>query len=215
MSEHVVDELVESGERPQLGGESKEITVLFSDIRNFTSISERLEAAEVVEMLNAYFEEICATVLDEGGTIDKFIGDAIMVQFGAPVAYEDHADRALRTALSMLEIAREFKSWLVARFPDRGLPEFDVGIGLHSGAAVVGNIGSHHRLEYTAIGDVVNGASRIEGQTKELGCAILASRDTVLAATGEVATGKVETVSVKGKEVPLELHEVLGYTKHR
>jgi adenylate cyclase len=209
VSDRVVEELIASGQPPQLGGVRQVLTVLFSDIRNFTEISEKLTAEEVVEMLNSYFGKVCAAVLDEGGTIDKFIGDAIMVQFGAPVAYADHAERALRTALRIQAVAREFSGWMHARFPDRGLPDFAVGVGVHTGPVVIGNIGSEQRTEYTAIGDTVNAASRIESVTKELHCAVLASDETVRACQSRVTTGKTQSVLVKGKSEPLVLHEIL------
>jgi len=210
VSDKVVDQIIQNGGHPVLGGITERVTVLFSDIRNFTTISERLDAQEVVEMLNTYFEQICQVVLDEGGTIDKFIGDAIMVQFGAPVHFDDHADRALRTALKMQTVANDFKLWMKTRFPNRDIPDFSIGIGIHTGDAVIGNIGSHTRLEYTAIGDTVNAASRIEGQTKELNCVILTSSTTIESAQHQIITGKSQTVSVKGKEEALELFEVLG-----
>lgn len=209
VSDNVVAELIASGEPPKLGGERRTLTVLFSDIRNFTTLSEALNPEEVVEMLNLYFGKVCTEVLAEGGTIDKFIGDAIMVQFGAPVAYADHADRALRSALAIKCIAAEFAQWMLARFPDRHLPEFAIGVGLHSGPAVVGNIGSEQRTEYTVIGDTVNIASRIEGVTKELGCVVLASDETIRTCTGRVGVGKSKSVAVKGRSAPLLLHEVL------
>lgn len=209
VSDHVVEELIASGQPPRLGGERRILTVLFSDIRNFTVISERLAAEEVVEILNRYFGKACEIILENGGTIDKFIGDAVMVQFGAPVAYDDHADRAVRTALRMREAAQEFAGWVRERFPDRGLPEFAIGIGMHTGPVVIGNIGSEQRTEYTAIGDTVNAASRIEGMTKELHCVVLASAETLAACRLRVVTGKSQSVLVKGKSTPLMLHEVL------
>lgn len=210
VSPAIVDEIVASGTTPELGGIKREISVLFSDIRNFTTISERLNPEEVVEMLNTYFERACNAVLDEGGTIDKFIGDAIMVQFGAPVHYDDHADRALRAAVKIREVAKEFESWMEERFGDRNLPRFGIGIGINSGYAVIGNIGSSSNMDYTAIGDVTNAASRIESKTKELKCVILASKDAIdLAAKSKVNTGKHETVKVKGKDIPLELFEIV------
>lgn len=210
VSDSVVDVLIDADHVPELGGVKQTITVLFSDIRNFTTISEKLDAHEVVEFLNHYFERICEAVLAEGGTIDKFIGDAIMVQFGAPLAFPDHAQRAARTAVAMRHEAVEFRAWMQHRFADRGLPEFNIGIGLHTGDAVVGNIGSTRRSEYTAIGDTVNLASRIEGMTKALSCDILISRETLEAAGGSVVTGRSESVKVKGREAPVELFEVLA-----
>lgn len=210
VSDRVVEDLIATGQPPRLGGVRQTVTVLFSDIRNFTVISERLTAEEVVEMLNNYFGKVCQVALDEGGTIDKFIGDAIMVEFGAPVAHADHADRALRCAMRIRETAREFAGWLRERFPDRGLPEFGVGVGVHTGPAVIGNIGSERRTEYTAIGDTVNAASRIEGATKELQCVVLASEETIGACQSRVTTGKSRSMLVKGKSKPLTLHEVLA-----
>lgn len=210
VSNQVVENLLKSGNRPELGGQTQEMTVLFSDIRNFTTISERLSAKEVVEMLNTYFERACAPLLAEGGSIDKFIGDAIMVEFGSPLPLEDHAIRGIRAAIALHSVAEDFSAWMEERFPDRELPKFAVGIGLHSGEAVIGSIGSPARMEFTAIGDTVNLASRLEGMTKEIGCAILASETTVNAATGEVVCGRSEVIKVKGREKAVRVFEVLG-----
>lgn len=210
VSEQVVESLLKSGERPQLGGQTQRISVLFSDIRNFTRISERLSAKEVVEMLNAYFARACAPLLAEGGSIDKFIGDAVMVEFGSPLPVQDHALRAIRAGLALQEVAREFAGWMQQRFPGRGLPPFAIGIGLHSGEAVLGNIGSPIRMEFTAIGDTVNLASRLEGMTKELGCPILASADCVLDAGATVHCGRSEVIQVKGREAPIRVFEIIG-----
>jgi len=208
VSEDVVKVLTE-GERPDLAGESVQVTVLFSDIRNFTTISEKLDAREVVEMLNAYFSRTTEPILVEGGMVNKFIGDAVMAIFGSPVRHPDHARRALRAGLQMAKEAENFKRWMRERFPNRGLPEFAIGIGVHSGEAVIGDIGSIKRTEFTAIGDTVNAASRLEGVTKEIHCVFVASKATVDAAGAGVVTGKRETVLVKGKEEPIEVFEVL------
>jgi adenylate cyclase len=133
-----------------------------------------------------------------------------MAIFGSPVRHPDHARRALKAAVAMAREAEEFKQWMRERFPDRGLPEFGVGIGLHSGEAVIGDIGSVKRTEFTAIGDTVNAASRLEGVTKEMKCVLVASRATVTAAGLGVIEGKVETVKVKGKDEPIEVVEILG-----
>lgn len=213
VSDDLVDLIVNAKKAPDLGGSYVNITVLFSDIRNFTSISERLDAHEVVEFLNAYFERVCDCVLKHGGSIDKFIGDAIMVEFGSPLPYPDHARRALSAALEIGDIAADFAKWMQQRFPDRGLPPFGIGIGVHSGSAVVGNIGSSRRMEFTAIGDAVNLASRIEGATKEAGCVILASNDSVQAAGPGVITGHTATITVKGRNRPVEVSEIVGIEK--
>ncbi len=208
VSDDVVKVLTE-GERPDLAGESVQVTVLFSDIRNFTTISEKLDAHEVVEMLNAFFSRTTEPILAEGGMVNKFIGDAVMAIFGSPVRHPDHARRAVRAGLQMAKEAQDFKRWMRERFPDRGLPEFGIGIGVHSGEAVIGDIGSVKRTEFTAIGDTVNAASRLEGVTKEMHCVFVASKATVDAAGAGVVTGKQETVLVKGKEEPIEIFEIL------
>ncbi|MBM3347311.1 MAG: adenylate/guanylate cyclase domain-containing protein [Betaproteobacteria bacterium] len=182
VSDEVVDMLLMGGRKLTLGGETVPVTVMFSDIRNFTTISEKLAAHEVVEMLNEYFSRVTAPILDQRGNVNKCIGDAVMAIFGSPVTYPDHARRAITAALGMVRAAESFRDWMEERFPDRGLPRFGIGIGLHSGDAVMGNIGSVKRLEYTAIGDTVNAASRLEGVTKEMGCVLVASAQTVRAA---------------------------------
>ncbi|MEW6163680.1 MAG: adenylate/guanylate cyclase domain-containing protein [Pseudomonadota bacterium] len=210
VSGQVMTTLLDSPDLPELGGQSCEVTVLFSDIRNFTTISERLSAKEVVEMLNNYFERACTVLLAEGATIDKFIGDAIMAEFGAPLAQPDHARRALRAAVALRQVALEFRGWMRHRFGDRDLPEFDIGIGLHSGEAVVGNIGASVRMEYTAIGDTVNLASRLEGRTKDTGCHILASEDTIRLAGEGVTAGASHLLNVKGRNQPVRASEILS-----
>jgi class 3 adenylate cyclase len=210
VSSQVVTSLLESPHLPELGGQSRQITVLFADIRNFTSLSEQLPAREVVEILSNYFERACAVLLNEGATIDKFIGDAVMAEFGAPQDQPDHAARALRAAVALSGVAVEFRHWMEERFSGRDVAEFSIGIGLHSGDAIVGNIGASMRMEYTAIGDTVNLASRIEGMTKEIGCVILASSDTIRLAGGKAVTGGRHHFSVKGRAQPVEAFEVLG-----
>jgi len=210
VSPQVVAELLASSELPELGGQTRHITVLFSDIRNFTTLSEKLSAREVVEFLNTYFERACSVLLAEGAIIDKFIGDAVMCEFGAPLIQHDHAKRALRAAVALRNVAIEYRGWVAQRFAGRGLPEFDIGIGLHSGEAVIGNIGSSVRMEYTAIGDTVNVASRLEGMTKSVGCAILASHDTVTAVGPGVRTGTLYSLAVKGRHQEVQAYEILG-----
>jgi len=210
VSDDVVEKLVASKKPLDLGGEALPVTVLFADIRNFTGLSERLSPHEVVEILNAYFSRACEPILDEGGCVDKFIGDAIMAVFGSPVAHPDHARRAVRAALALAAVARNFAAWVAERFPDRGLPAFGIGVGLHTGLAVVGNIGSPRRLEFTSIGDTVNTASRLEGLTKKLGWAIVASRETVAAAGPGVVTRGREELLVKGRQEPVVVVEVTG-----
>jgi adenylate cyclase len=209
VADEVVEKLLASGMLPDLGGDSLQVTVLFSDIRNFTTISERLGPRAVVEMLNTYLAQACEPILAQGGTVDKFIGDAVMAVFGSPVLYPDHARRALAAALGLAQKAREFRTWMHQRFGDQEIPDFAIGIGIHTGEAIIGNIGSPKRLEFTAIGDTVNTASRLEGLTKELGWTIVASRSTIEAAAG-VVTGGQDTRAVKGRQEPIQVFEVLG-----
>ena len=210
MSEAAVTKLLSDERRPDLGGEALHMTILFSDIRGFTSFSEKLSAHEVVEMLNAYFTRVCEPILAQGGSVDKYIGDAVMAEFGAPLPYPDHARRALKAALGMAREAEGFKEWMRTRFPDRGLAEFGIGVGLHTGEAVIGSIGTPKRKEFTAIGDTVNAASRLEGITKEMKCVIAASQATVEAAGPGLRTGKRETVHVKGRAEAIVVYEILA-----
>jgi adenylate cyclase len=209
VSDDVVDMLLSSDRRLDLEGESMHISVLFSDIRQFTTISEQLTPRETVEFLNTYLGRVVAAILEEGGRIDKFIGDAVMAEFGVPYPFDDHAHRALRAAVKIRAIAAEFREYLRERFPDRGFPEFHVGVGVHTGDAVVGNVGSEVRMEYTAVGDTVNVAARLEGETKYLDCIIAASAETVREAGGRVETGVHETVRVKGRLKPVEVYEII------
>lgn len=210
VSDEVVDVLLADDRKLDLAGEAKVVTVLFSDIRGFTTFSEKLSAHEVVEMLNAYFTRVCEPILAQGGTVDKYIGDAVMAVFGSPVPHPDHARRAVRAALGMAREAEAFKAWMRNRFPDRGLAEFGIGVGLYTGEAVIGDIGTPKRKEFTAIGDTVNAASRLEGATKEMKCVVAAAEPTIKAAGAGVRTGKVETLTVKGRSEPIRAYEVLG-----
>ncbi len=208
-SDDVVNLLLDGDSKLDLKGQSMNITVLFSDIRNFTTITEKLTAHETVEFLNAYFPRIIDIIKAEGGRIDKFIGDAVMAEFGAPYPFPDHAARGLRAAARMRTAAADFKGWMDKRFPDRGIPDFAIGIGIHTGNAVVGEIGTDVKKEFTAIGDTVNVASRLEGETKTLSCVIVASADTVRAAGGIAVTGKHDTIPVKGRAKFVEVYEIL------
>jgi adenylate cyclase len=210
VSDEVVKVLLADDRKLDLAGEAKVVTVLFSDIRGFTTFSEKLSAHEVVEMLNAYFTRVCEPILAQGGTVDKYIGDAVMAVFGSPVTYPDHARRAVRAAVGMAREAEAFKAWMRNRFPDRGLAEFAIGVGLFTGEAVIGDIGTPKRKEFTAIGDTVNAASRLEGATKEMKCVVAAGEQTISAAGPGIRTGKVETLTVKGRAEPIRAYEVLG-----
>ncbi|GGC89569.1 adenylate/guanylate cyclase domain-containing protein [Undibacterium terreum] len=196
---HVVKELVASGGLSR-AGESRQITVLFSDIRGFTGLAENRTPQEVVSLLNRYFSLQVEVIFRHGGSLDKFIGDCIMAFWGAPLDDEQHALNAVQAALEMSRVLQQFKQELGEQDKD-----FDVGIGLHSGPAVVGLIGSEQRREYTAIGDTVNLASRIEGLTKEV-AGILLSRETMLLCGGALDFALAGSYKVKGREQEVELY---------
>jgi len=210
VSESVLTEIMNSTKRPSLGGEELEITALFSDIRNFTTISEKLSPKEVVEMLNIYYSRICDLITSQGGIVDTFSGDGVMAVFGAPIAHLDHASRGLKAALSLIDASNSFQDWINERFPDRDIPEFKIGVGLNTGRALIGNIGSMKRMVYTAIGDTVNVASRLEGLCKEFNWSIVASQTTVDAAGEAVVLNRKETVKPRGRTGNLNVFEVLG-----
>ena len=189
-----------------LGGEQRELSILFSDIRGFTTLAERLTPPELVSLLNEYLSPMTRIVLDELGTLDKFIGDAVMALFNAPLDVPDHASRACSTAVRMMEELER----LNAGFTARGLQKIDIGIGINSGPAVVGNMGADLRFDYTAIGDAVNLASRLEGLNKYYGSHILVSEDTRrLVPDGRFTFREVDRVKVKGKHQPIVMFEIM------
>ena len=198
---HVVRQLVERG-GIEGAGQTREVTLLFSDIRGFTTLSETKRPEEVVALLNRYFSLQVDVVIRHGGSLDKFIGDCIMAIWGAPLDDAEHARHAVACALDMADTLRAFKRELG---PDAG--DFDVGIGIHSGPAVVGLIGSEKRREYTAIGDTVNLASRIEGLTKDAKRRILVSRETKELCGEAFDFVPAGSYKVKGRAQQVELYE--------
>lgn len=213
LNPEVVRRLVERGETIEsLSGQTHTVSVLFSDIRGFTALSETRSPAAVVQLLNRYFERQVEVVFRNGGTLDKFIGDCIMAFWGAPLQEPQHARRAIEAALQMEQVLLSFRAELHAELGDAAAA-FDVGIGIHSGAAVVGFIGAQRKIEYTAIGDTVNLASRIEGLTKEAGCRILVSRETMAAYQAQAADDEMidfvehGSYKAKGRVAPVELYE--------
>lgn len=206
VSPALADEIMRKG--VVLGGERKELTILFSDIRGFTSISEKLTPEELVDFLNSYFTRVTGIIMDEHGLVDKFIGDAIMAFWNAPVTERDHADRAVATALAMREVLHEVRREHAGKYPN-----IEIGIGINTGDAVVGNVGSLERLSYTAIGDSVNLASRLEGLTKEYGVQILISENTKKKLKKEVLLRELDRVKVKGKKEPVTIYEVVGFMR--
>lgn len=210
VSDPVLEMVLSQDSPPNLGGEKRTVTVLYSDIRNFTTISERIQPEQVVEILNTYFTEVCEAVRRNGGMVDKFIGDAVMAIFGAPVDMPDQSCRAVATALEIRDIAKRFNNSPTFRKHNLMDLSFGIGIGLHRGPAVMGNIGSPGRMNYTATGDTVNVAQRVEGLTKIMGCVILASIDVVTEAGPGLSVGKSCTTEVKGRKGQVHVYEILG-----
>ena len=208
MSETVINHLLEHPEKLQLGGERRRVTLFFSDLAGFTTISERLSAETVVSLLNDYLSAMTEIILDEAGTVDKFEGDAIMAFWGAPLDQADQAARACRAALRQQAALQE----LNRQFAGLNLPPLSMRIGLNTGDAIVGNLGSAKRFDYTVIGDTVNLASRLEGVNKFYGSHIMASEATAAECTGTVEFRELDLVAVKGKEQAIRVFEVLGLT---
>ena len=207
LNPNVVRQLVDKGETIEaLSGLGKNITVLFSDIRGFTTLSENRPEKEVLTLLNRYFARQTEVVFRHGGTLDKYIGDCIMAFWGAPLDDPDHARHAVDAALDMQDALLAFKRELEAEGSDVG--DFDVGIGVHSGPAVVGFIGTRHKLDYTAIGDTVNLASRVEGLTKGV-ARVLVTKETMLACgkSDDIAFEPKGAFPVKGRAATVELYE--------
>ncbi len=198
----VVARLVERPELMRLGGESREVTLMFTDLANFTSLSERLTPEQTVEVLTAYFNAMSPIIHRHQGTIDKFIGDAIMAFWGAPLDDTDHAEHAVRAALEMQQAMDRLRAGLLAR----GLPPIGMRIGLHSGTAVIGNVGSESRFSYTAIGDAVNLAARLEGANKAFGTGILLSQSTAERLPPDIGLRPLDDVIVKGKTEPVRVY---------
>jgi class 3 adenylate cyclase len=204
----LVSQLIQLRREAALGAEKKTVTVLFSDIAGFTTISESMPPEKLAESLAVYFEGMTRAILEEGGTVDKFVGDAIMAFWGAPRDAEDHAARACRAALRC-------QAFLEARFGKErraGEPDFATRIGINTGEAYVGNFGFSERMSYTAIGDPVNLASRIEGMNKSYGTRLMISESTLAAAGTGFAARRVDRVAVKGKSRGVWVHELAGET---
>ena len=206
MDPSIADQLLSNG-ADLLGGQSVPATVLFSDIRGFTTLTEALGAQGTVALLNEYFEEMVECITREGGMLDKFIGDAIMAAFGIPAAHDDDEDRAMRAAISMI---RDLNIWNKTRLSDGKLP-VNIGIGLNTDTVVSGNIGSKKRMDYTIIGDGVNLAARLESACKAYYAKILISEFTQAKLKGTYRLREIDLVVVKGKTQPVSIYEVLDF----
>ena len=207
VSPKVVDWLIRNPEKLKLGGQRQRLTVLFSDIRGFTTISEKMGPQELTQLLNNYLTPMSDLVMANGGIVDKYMGDAIMAIYGAPFPDPDHAAAACRTALGMLRQLNELgEQWIKA-----GLPRIDIGIGINTGWMSVGNMGSQQIFDYTVIGDDVNLASRLEGLNKQFGTHILIGEATFQEIKDKgFVTREIHSVAVKGKEKPIRLYELLA-----
>jgi adenylate cyclase len=202
----VVAEIIRYKDDAKLAAGRRRMTVLFSDIRGFTSMSEKMEPEEVVTFLREYLTVMTEAVFKHGGTVDKYIGDAIMALYNVPFEAPDHARRAVRTALEFQERLQP----LAERFAAKYGGTLACGVGIHTGDAVVGTIGSEQRLEYTAIGDTINLGSRLEGLTKEFSVPIIMSEATAAEVAGQFGTRDLGEVTVKGKAIPVKIYAVLG-----
>jgi class 3 adenylate cyclase len=202
VSPEVAHALLESPEGLRFGGAKRVVTVLMSDLRGYTRFAEQGDPAEVMEVLNGYLARMADVIIAHGGTINEFMGDGIVAVYGAPVAHPDHAERAAGTALAMLHALVDVN----AEHAGRGLPSFEMGIGIHTGEAVVGNIGSEQRAKYAVVGSAINVASRVESAT--VGGQVLVTAATLAALHGLADVGPPTAVPVKGLAEPLTLHEL-------
>lgn len=207
----VVEELISHPEKLTLGGERKELTALFSDIAGFTTISEGMPPEELVGLLNEYLSEMTALVFRNDGTLDKYEGDAIMAFWGAPIAQDDHALRACRTAVQMQEAMVELRE----RWRTKRRPPLHIRIGINTGEMVVGNMGATGKFDYTVIGDSVNIASRLEGANKIYGSGILVSERTYELVRGEAVGRELDLITVQGRSEPLTVYEILAMNHGR
>jgi class 3 adenylate cyclase len=209
VSKAVMDEILATGEPVALmDGKETRATVAFADIRGFTSIAEGLSPRATIQYLNAYLGALADAVFDAGGTVDKFIGDAVMAYFGAPLSGPDDALAATRCALAMPEKLREIDRGQGRPAGARGAPQ--IGVGIATGVVVAGCVGNARRMEYTVMGDTVNLASRIEGLTKVYGCRVLMCGDTARAVASSLQVRLVDVVRVKGKSASTELYDVVA-----
>ncbi|MDX1472703.1 MAG: adenylate/guanylate cyclase domain-containing protein [Reinekea sp.] len=207
LSPALVDQLTANPDLLNFGGEEKELSILFSDIRSFTNLSETVTPSELSRFLQAYMDPMTDCVLKNNGTLDKYIGDAVMAIFGAPVPFNTHAVDACQTALDMIKAL----DVIVDTVPDlKRLFPVRIGVGVHTGTVVVGNLGSSHHFNYTVIGDSVNLASRIEGLTKNYGVDVMISEATYTRVREHFVCRELDLVRVKGKQEPVGLYELIG-----
>ncbi|MCB0394406.1 MAG: adenylate/guanylate cyclase domain-containing protein, partial [Bdellovibrionales bacterium] len=206
VSPSVVNEILKDPENLQLGGKKERMSVLFSDIRSFTTISEKLDPKVLGDFLNEYLTPMTHLVFQNRGTLDKYMGDAVMAFFGAPINYPEHAKMACKTALAMIQKLDE----LNIEFEKKGYPKIAIGVGVNTGEMSVGNMGSDIVRSYTVMGDAVNLGSRLEGINKEYGTQIIISEFTFGDVKNDFITREVDWVRVKGKLEPVRIFELIG-----
>jgi adenylate cyclase len=208
VSPDVVDEIAEDPAALRLGGQKRPLTILFSDLSGFTTLAENMDPEDLVTLLNEYLDDMTQVVLDEGGTLDKYIGDAVMAFWNAPKAYPDHAERAMRAAVTMQRhMAALNRRWKGSSAAEDGL---QVRIGIHTGEVVVGNLGGEGRFAYSAIGDAVNLAARLEPANKSYDTLSMVSQATLEAGdAAKVRVRELDYIAVKGKEEPVVVYELL------
>jgi adenylate cyclase len=210
MTKEVAEKLIESGEE-MLGGTTQVASVLFSDIRSFTTLSEGMTATEVVSMLNEYFTVMVDIVFQYKGILDKYIGDAIMAVFGPPFASGEDADNSVRAAIEMMRGLVTLNLSLI----ERGMKPLEIGIGINTDEVLSGNIGSIKRMDYTVIGDGVNLAARLEGANKFYGSKIIVSEFTRDTLTDDFITRRLDNIRVHGKTKPVSIYEVMDFYDDR
>jgi len=205
VSKEVVDVLLQNPEGIKLGGDKMILTVLFSDIRGFTTISEALTPEALVDHLNEYLQAMTDIVFKYNGTLDKYVGDEIMAFWGAPIPQEDHALLACKASVEMMEVLGQLNE----KWVSQGKPRLDIGIGLNSGEMVVGNMGSHSRMDYTLMGDNVNLGARLEGTNKVYSTHIIISEFTYEHVKDRIVARELDLIRVKGKELPVKIYELI------
>jgi adenylate cyclase len=209
VSPAIVEELLSDPKNIELGGRKTNLTVFFSDVRGFTTISEKLDPRALSDLLNSYLTPMTELVFKNRGTLDKYMGDAVMAFFGAPIPYQDHAKYACRCALQSVKKLFELQE----EYEKRGLPIIDIGIGLNTGEVSVGNMGSQTVRSYTVMGDAVNLASRLEGINKTYGTRIIISEFTYNQVKDDFICREVDWVRVKGKALPVKIYELIAEGK--
>jgi adenylate cyclase len=207
LSGDVIEQMLADPKRLQLGGEKRELTMFFSDLKGFSTISESLEPAELTSLMNDVLSDVCEVIFEEGGTVDKFIGDAVVAFWNAPVPQADHAARAVRAAIRCQRRLAEKSDAYRARA--KGIP-IHMRIGLNTGDVVVGNMGSRQRFNYTMLGDAANLASRLEGANKAFGTTIMVGETTWKQLGGSVPGREIAAVRVVGRATPVRVFEPLG-----